>query len=57
MYFVEIVKRKTKEVVKRLGPMPMRRAGRVRRGAGINLDHDNFFTRIVEDNSRSSDAA
>ena len=49
VYFVEIVERETEEVVKRMGPMPMRRAERVRRGADINLDHDNFFTRIIED--------
>lgn len=47
MYYVEIVSRGAEEVVKRLGPMPRRRAERVKRGASINLDHDNFFTRIV----------
>tara|TARA_R110000868_G_scaffold297468_4_gene557798 strand:+ start:2046 stop:2216 length:171 start_codon:yes stop_codon:yes gene_type:complete len=46
-YYVEIVKFDTDEVVKRMGPFSERRADRVQDGANINLDHDNYFTRVV----------
>jgi hypothetical protein len=45
--FVEIVKRQGAEVIKRMGPMPERRAERVKRGAEINLNHDDYYVRIT----------
>ena len=48
-YNVEIVEDATDEVVKRMGPMPERRAEKVAAGAMINLDHDRFHVRVVED--------
>ena len=47
MFFVEVVRFDTMEVVKRLGPNPYRQAERVARGVEINLNHDEYFTRIV----------
>lgn len=47
-YFVEIVRDSTKEVVHRIGPIASsRRAIKVANGADINLDHDNYFVRVV----------
>lgn len=47
MFYVEIVNSKTEEVVERLGPMPQRKADRTEDGVNINLNHIEFFTRIV----------
>lgn len=47
-FYVEIVKHDTGEVVKRLGPMSERMAERVERGAHYNLNHGEYYTRIVE---------
>ena len=47
-YFVEIVEHKSEEVVKRMGPMPERKADMVDSGANRNLDHEHYYTRIVE---------
>lgn len=47
MFYVEIVKTATGEVVKRMGPCSERIANAAENGANINLDHDEFFTRIV----------
>jgi hypothetical protein len=44
---VEIVDGKD-NVVKRMGPMSKRKAEKVDGGANINLNHEKFFTRIVE---------
>ena len=49
MFFVEVVDDKTGEVVKRVGPVTERKADRVEDGMMINLDHENYFTRIVPD--------
>lgn len=46
-YFVEIVGRATGAVVERMGPMSERQAERVELGASINLNHDEYYTRIV----------
>lgn len=46
--YVEIVRNKPREIVKRMGPMDERRAERVEAGASINLNHEEFFTRIVK---------
>jgi hypothetical protein len=48
MLYVEIVNTKTGEVVKRMGPMSERSADRVEDGANINLNHAEYFTRIVK---------
>jgi hypothetical protein len=49
MPYVEIVEHSTAKVVERMGPMDQRRAERVERGANINLNRAEFFTRIVEE--------
>ncbi len=49
MYYVEIVAYKNDRVAKRMGPFSERKAERVDGGANINLDHENFYTRIVDD--------
>jgi hypothetical protein len=46
-YFVEIVKHVSLEVVKRMGPMPERKADKVDAGVNINLNHEEYYTRIV----------
>jgi len=46
--FVEIVRTKGEEVVKRMGPLSERMAIKVEEGANINLNHDEYFTRIVD---------
>lgn len=45
--FVEIVKIDNRKVVERIGPMSERKAERVERGALINLNDKEYFTRIV----------
>ena len=48
-YFVEVVKYDREEtVVKHMGPMGRHKAVRVNNGANRNLDHNNYFTRIVD---------
>jgi len=47
-FFVEIVNYETDEVVKRMGPMDERKADKVDSGANINLNHNEYFTRIIE---------
>jgi hypothetical protein len=47
MVYVEIVKTSTGEVIERMGPMPERKAEKVEAGALINLNRDEYFTRIV----------
>ncbi len=45
---VEIVERGTNKVLKRLGPYPNERtAQRAEGGAWINLDREQYFTRLV----------
>jgi len=47
-YFVEIVQYGDPlVVVRRMGPMSESKAVRVERGADINLNHAEYFTRIV----------
>lgn len=50
-YYVEIINRETGEVVKRIGPMSGRTADRVFVGALINLNHDEYQLKMVEDKS------
>lgn len=48
--YVEIVKYgDPDEVVKRMGPYSGFRAENIQRGASINLNHEEYFVRIVED--------
>lgn len=49
MYYVEIVKTSTDEVVKIMGPMNERSAERVLAGASINLNHDEYSVRIIQE--------
>lgn len=46
-HYVEIVSYETSEVVERMGPMEGRQAVRCANGIDINLNHDEFFTRVV----------
>lgn len=46
-YFVEVVACVGDKVVKRLGPLTESRADRVDAGLNINLDRENYYTRIV----------
>lgn len=48
-FYVEIVDDETEEVVKRMGPHTERTADRIEDGVNINLNHERFFTRIVEE--------
>ena len=47
LYFVEIVRIDSEDVVSRMGPMARREAERVDSGANINLNHATHYTRIV----------
>ena len=48
MYYVEVVKYGTDEVVKRIPcGASERSADRVDRGVNINLDSENYYTRVV----------
>ncbi len=47
-FYVKIVKYGTEEVVKRMGPMSERQADKVDSGVNINLNHEEYFTRIVD---------
>ena len=50
MYYVEIVEFETEKVVKRMGGYTSeRRADILDKGVNINLNHDKFFTRIVNE--------
>ena len=46
-YHVEIVRFDGNEVVKKMGPMPKRKADKVARGADINLNHKDYHVRTV----------
>lgn len=49
-FYVEIVKYgEPEEVVKRMGPMAERQADKVDNGANMNLNHEEYYTRIVEE--------
>ena len=49
-YYVEIIRCLTdpEEVVKSMGPMSERKAEKVDAGAVINLNHTEYYTRIVQ---------
>ena len=48
-YFVEIVSKKTKEVEHRIECKSEHNAEKVERGVNINLNHDKYVTRVVQD--------
>lgn len=48
MVFVEVLENATGKIVKRLGPMPVRKAERIESGMDANLDHENYHVRIRE---------
>ena len=46
-HYVDIIAFEGEKTIKRLGPFSSeRKARKVNDGANINLDHDNYFTRI-----------
>ena len=47
LFFVEIVKYGETKPEKQIGPVTMRAALKIQDGADINLNHDDYFTRIV----------
>jgi hypothetical protein len=48
-YYVEIVKHgEPEEVIKRMGPFTERMADKIDSGANRNLNHKEYYTRIVE---------
>ena len=46
-YYVLIKSYKDDEVVEEIGPMSESKADRVDTGANINLNHDNYYTEII----------
>ena len=49
MFYVEIVEYGNEEVVKVVEAINEKQAKKVERGMNINLNHEEFFTRIVEE--------
>lgn len=47
--YIEIVSYETGKVEKRMGPMPESKADQVETGLNRNLNHERYFTRVVED--------
>lgn len=47
-WYVEIVDIETEEVVNRMGPFSERKAEKVEDGANINLNHERYYTRVVQ---------
>lgn len=50
-YYVEVVETETDEVVERMGPTAERTAEKIERGVNINLNHEDYHTRIVEEDN------
>lgn len=48
-HYIEIVEFETEAVIERKGPYSERQANRIDDGMNINLNHDKYFTRIVEE--------
>ena len=48
LYQVEVVSYDTGEVVRTLGPMLQHKADRVDAGMQHNLDHEHYYTRVME---------
>lgn len=51
-FYVEIFRDKDSKVMSRMGPMSERRAEKVEDGAGINLNWEEYSTRIVPAKTR-----
>ena len=47
-FYVQIVKFQDEEIVKEMGPMPEFKAEKVDDGVNINLNHEEYYTKIVE---------
>ena len=52
-FFVLVLDRETDEEVKRMGPFSQRKAERVESGVEINMDHDRYYTSVVEEKERA----
>ena len=51
-FFVEVREFKTRQVIKRVGPMLKRKADKVQRGMDINLDHSKYYTtQVTQENA------
>ena len=48
-YWVDIVETDTNHVEKHMGPHTLNMAEKIARGASINLDHENWHVRIVDE--------
>jgi AICAR transformylase/IMP cyclohydrolase PurH len=48
-YLIEIVETETDEVIETMGPTYLRAAEKIERGVNINLNHEDYHTRIVEE--------
>lgn len=46
-HYVQIVEHETGNVVETMGPMTKSKAETVERGVDINLNHENYFSRIT----------
>ena len=46
-WYVQIVEYETDKVVKQMGPFPEKWAEKMDRGANINLNHENYYTKIM----------
>lgn len=47
-HYVEVVSYETGKVEERRGPFPERRAEKLADGMDVNLDHERYYTRVVE---------
>ena len=48
-FYVQIIAYKGDKVIEELGPFPGRQADKVDDGININLNHDAFYTLVVEE--------
>ena len=47
-YYIEVVEYESGEVVSRMEASSEREAEKIDRGVNINLNHENYYTRIME---------
>ena len=52
MHYVQVVQFEDELVVKQLGPFSENRADRVDTGMNINLNHEEFYTRVVDESEK-----
>ena len=50
-YYIEVVEFESGEVVSRMEASSERTAEKIDRGVNINLNHENYYTRITEEES------